>query len=729
MRKTIETSIAALLLGCAVVACSGGGGSAVPSSPNNPTLPVSHTRQSVVFTLTVPQASKSQSARTPKYVSASTQSISIVETDGTAAANPAVVQNTTPGSSNCTSSSNGTTCTISVLANTGADSFTVKAFDQPNAAGNLLSQGTVRGTVVAGTANSFPLTLGGTVATLSLITPEAYPQVGGTTTVSAQAKDAGGNTIIGSFDSPISLSSTGSATLSASTLASSSDSVTVTLGASQTAAFTVSASVNAASASLTLNPSSSVLWYPIAKGSTDVTGFQMIAGNDGNLYYSTLGVIMCSSSGTVCMATSGHIGQFNPATGADTEIPVSYEPVGLYQTADGAVWSALTQVNMTSGARVGYVGHVAGAFTSANMNVVPLPLPSPNHSITLARDFALANDGNLYLTGAGDHNLYKIPVSNPTTTSITAVPFPTVSTPPNVPQPGSFYPMLEGITTGADGNLYIANFGYYSGDALRYAPATGAVTPLPFPDTTQTLGGRYIVSGSDGNLYVSTGTFCSTSTTSTCASAFYKLTTSGTYSRINLPDTLSAPDFLAAGNGEVGFADLGEMAVGAYDIKAGELRDYPMQPNTNPCCTVNRRPDAVAFTSDGSMWILSYGQTAQNGTLGIGHVVMTNNWSVWPSQNISLAGTGAAGEQLIGIMESGDSGPFTVTSSDNTIATMVSTGSSHDFELVGNAAGSCTVTITDKNGRRESIAVSVTSTSGVVQIRRAAARASKGGLL
>src|SRR5690348_2414003 len=139
MRKHIEFSIGALLVGCLVAACSGGSGGSLPSTPHGGTTPLQH--QSVAFTISVP-------ARTTNYVSASTKSVSIVETDGTASPSPAVVQNTTPGSSNCTTSGGATTCTISVNANVGSDSFLVKTFDQPDGAGNLLSSGTVQGTVV-----------------------------------------------------------------------------------------------------------------------------------------------------------------------------------------------------------------------------------------------------------------------------------------------------------------------------------------------------------------------------------------------------------------------------------------------------------------------------------------------------------------------------------------------------------------------------------------------------
>lgn len=730
MRKNIELSIGALLFGCIVAACSGGGGgSSLPAAPRGAT-PNEHLN--VAFTITIPSAATS-AVRSPKYVSASTKSVSIVETDGTASPSPAVVQNTTPGSPNCTTSSGSTSCTITVLANVGADSFTVKTFDQPGAAGNMLSDGTVKGTVVSGQANSFPLTLSGTVASFTLIASEAYPQVGGTATITAQAKDAGGNTIIGTYDSPIALTTTGSATLDAANIASSSDQRTLTLSNSQTAAFTVNGSVNGKSASLTINPSSGIVYYNVGSGSLDVTGFNIITGNDGKLYYTALGLLTCGSSGGICYGNSGVLGQFDPSSGNYTEIPLaSNEPVAPFQTADGAVWVSLSSTTVVANRTVatGYVGRVAGAFNASDLSTIPLPTPSPFDNASRPRSFALGADGNLYLTGNGDHNIYKIPVSNPSTSNITAIPLPSYTAPPGAVWNGSQKPYPQGITTGPDGNLYIANFSFNAPSVLQYNTASAALTAFA-PPNGQGPSPRYVVAGSDGNIYESYGGTCQQA--APCYGGLNAMTTAGAFTQIGLPDGYSEPDDLASGNGFVAFVDLGEQGFGTYSVTSKEVRDYPIEPiNAGlQCCTVWTAPNGITVGSDGSLWYITYGAVSTGGPLAIAHVVMTSNWSVWPSQKMNLIGSGNLNAQLVGIMESGDSSPFTVSSSNGNVAVLQPiTGESHDFHLVGVGAGSCTVTIADKNGRTESIAVTVTTTNGTVQIRRAAnARASHGGLL
>lgn len=727
MRK-IELSIGALLFGCALAACSGGGGSSLPATPGGGT-PHATQHTNVAFTITIPPESASAASRTPKYVSAGTKSVSILEVDPAASPLPAVVQNTTPGSPNCTTAGGATACTISVLANVGDDGFIVKTFDQADAAGNMLSDGTVKGTVVAGQANTFPLTLSGSVASFTLIASDAYPQVGGTATITAQAKDAAGNTIVGTYDAPIALTTTGSARLDSPNIASSSDQRTLTLSSSQTTSLTVSGSVNSKSGSLTINPSSGIVYYNVGSGSLDATGFNIITGNDGKLYYTALGLLTCTPNG-FCYGNSGVLGQFDPSTGNYNEIPFAQnEPVAPYQTSDGAIWVSLSSTNASTNVTTGYVGHITGSFSAANMQTIALPTPAPFDNNSRPRSFALGADGNLYLTGNTDHNIYKIPVSNPSTSNISAIPLPVYTSPPGAVWSGSQKPSAEGITAGPDGNLYIANFAFTAPNVLQYNPTSAALTAFA-PPGGQGPEPRYIVAGSDGNLYESYGGTCQVFP---CNGGLNEMTTAGTFTPIVMPDGYSEPDDLAPGNGFVAFVDLGQAGVGTYGLSSKEVRDYPIEmPNTGAvCCTVWRAPDGVTVGSDGSLWYITYGNVTTGGPLAIAHVVMTSNWSVWPSQKIDLIGTGDLNAQLVGIMESGDSGPFTVASTNSNVAVLQPiTGESHNFHVLGVGAGNCTVTITDKNGRSESIAVTVTGTNGTVQLRRANhAHASHGGLL
>jgi streptogramin lyase len=320
----------------------------------------------------------------------------------------------------------------------------------------------------------------------------------------------------------------------------------------------------------------------------------------------------------------------------------------------------------------------------------------------------------LYLTGNQDHRIYQIPLSNPA--GATAIPLPSSTAPPGalMPFPSPAFP--QGVTLGTDGNLYIANNSTTAPNVMQYDGS--AFTPFALPGVAQSQAPRYIVTGSDANLYESSAGTCAVMP---CGGALNAITTAGVFTPIALPDGYSWPDDLAVGNGFVAFADLGEAGIGTYDFTSKEVRDYPIEPATGQvaCCSVWTAPQGVTVGSDGSLWYTTYGTLSKGGPVGMAHVVMTSNWSVWPTKQISLYGAGPQSAQLIGVMESGNSGPFTLTSSNPNVAVLQAIpGESHDFHLLGVGGGNCTVTITDKNGRSETIAVSVTTTSGTVQSTR-----------
>jgi hypothetical protein len=84
-------------------------------------------------------------------------------------------------------------------------------------------------------------------------------------------------------------------------------------------------------------------------------------------------------------------------------------------------------------------------------------------------------------------------------------------------------------------------------------------------------------------------------------------------------------------------------------------------------------------------------------------------WSVFPSTTITVK-TGSTNAQLIGLGETGDSGPFTASSSNTAIATVAISsvaGDDHNFVITGVAAGTVTVTITDAASRAVPITVTV----------------------
>ncbi len=164
----------------------------------------------VPFSIVVPAPTGTK----PLYVSSATKSASISVNSGT----PVVVA--------CTS-----TCSGSVQAPTGSDTFSAKLYDATNGSGNVLSEGTITQTINAGKANTVTISFGGVVktVTIALAQPQFQSGTAGSTAVSVTGFDASGNAITGTYDSPITLANsdgTGATTLSTTSVTASGQSIT-----------------------------------------------------------------------------------------------------------------------------------------------------------------------------------------------------------------------------------------------------------------------------------------------------------------------------------------------------------------------------------------------------------------------------------------------------------------------------------------------------------------------
>jgi hypothetical protein len=162
MKRALAFVIAATF----VAGCSGvGGGSSafVPGTPGTAITPAkSHHRMAKVsFRMRIPRRHRRERAVLhPATISASTQSVTIAVNGGA----PAVF-NATPASPNCAIVSGNTTCTFSINAPVGSDTFVVSTYNAQSAGGTLLDRGTAVIAVVTGTANTALVTLGPIVTT------------------------------------------------------------------------------------------------------------------------------------------------------------------------------------------------------------------------------------------------------------------------------------------------------------------------------------------------------------------------------------------------------------------------------------------------------------------------------------------------------------------------------------------------------------------------------------
>ncbi len=145
---------------CALLPACGGGhsGSSSLIPPSAPGHPVAQ-NEPVKFTFTIPKKTVS-AARHAETISPSTQSIGVTVNSGTQQ-----VFNATPTSAGCSVTERGTTCTVTIDAAVGADSFDVNTYSGINATGAILDHTSFNYTIVQDTTNTLNIVLGPVVST------------------------------------------------------------------------------------------------------------------------------------------------------------------------------------------------------------------------------------------------------------------------------------------------------------------------------------------------------------------------------------------------------------------------------------------------------------------------------------------------------------------------------------------------------------------------------------
>ncbi len=216
----------ALLIVAFLSACGGGGGF---GAPPNPVQRSAGTLKLVVGpTGSILPGSTTGSRAKPRFISPSAKSVSITANG----ALPATIADISAGSPNCTGSAGSRTCTITVQAPLGNDTFAIVIFDGPNATGNQLGSASATANVTP-SGFSVTATVNAVVASymLTLSTPSLNPGTN-TATLTAVAKDADGNVITGpgGFANPITITNgdkSGAFTLSATSFTGPGQSITI----------------------------------------------------------------------------------------------------------------------------------------------------------------------------------------------------------------------------------------------------------------------------------------------------------------------------------------------------------------------------------------------------------------------------------------------------------------------------------------------------------------------
>ncbi|HTX56958.1 MAG TPA: hypothetical protein VMD47_07620 [Candidatus Acidoferrales bacterium] len=730
-------ALALALTALFVAACGGGGGSsgALPpssggasggSGSDNSTSAVT-----VALTIKIPNApSSTSSARRPSYVSPGTQSIGVVVTNQGATPSPAQYVNV----SSCPQVSGVTTCSVSVTAMPGADTFAVTAYSGTNGGGSALSTGSITYTVVGGVANvTDTLTLGGVIASISITPGISALPLGQTTTLNVVAKDATGATIVGAYDNPIALGGT-NLTFSSTSLANSTAASSVTVGwgygFAGTSSRTITATGDSATGTLALAPATGMAYYETGTNSeTDNAGFKMIAGSNGDLYYTSLGVLVCTgpTGELYCTSVSGAVHQFNPTTDTDTEVALQSEGVGLFFSSDGALWIAGGTQPTQGGPN--YIYRMApGSFSSGALTPIAVPTTDAQDPPAM-RAFAQDGLGYLWFVDAIGGRYMSIPVAGPYTSA-----------------PIAFYDLPGGPSGTPQIPFGFARQIAYAGNVLSipdtYSGAVDVINPSPSPPAVvgQYLSNLQASFGAAG-VYDSADAYDGTTDGTTVyianlgnwnaavlagdIEAFNPSTDAFTTLPIVQGPNGPEPGAMGKSGNLLYYQDFNNTALGLINVSSDAARLIPIPLDTSP--TGNSAfffPNGVAAMPDGTAWFTCYGEAQTFQPLCIGHTVYLSGWSVWPSSSISVIGAGTQAAQIMGIMEapSSNSGPFTETSS-NTSVCQIASASDHNFMIVGQSAGACTVTVKDASGTTQTVNVTVTTTSGTVQKRR------RGGIL
>jgi len=282
--------------------------------------------------------------------------------------------------------------------------------------------------------------------------------------------------------------------------------------------------------------------------------------------------------------------------------------------------------------------------------------------------------------------------------------YPPGEAPPANPAPGSVQISPSYFAKGPDGNVWwIDNTWGFVGNITPVGNSNpGVYTVYPVGPTSYGLNNFYALN--DGSLwYTAVGAVFEDMPGVGTPGVVAHVATDGTVTEYPVPAQYFVVTARDGPNGSV-YATA-ESAGGALlrigtDGTVGVL---PVKDNDNP----------VDLYYNASLGAFFYNE-ASGSELSVGKYTIAPGWHAFP-ENMTIDEIGKT--RFIGIVESGNSGPFTVTSSNTAIASVaagVAVPTVTDYVVTGNAPGTATITIQDAHGRIETANVTVTQTTGTI---------------
>ncbi len=543
MNRSFWSAAGALAL---LTACSANG--AVPNVPAPLQPAASGAKASATFVVSVVQNAPDAP------ISPSAQSVAIALSGKTL-----LTMNVAASSPACAAAKNGMrVCSQRAAVPAGKQIFDVVAYDGRKGSGNVLASGTATATVVQGRDVRVPLALTGRPARLTLWMRNAYPPAGqpAKTAVHVEARDVDGNTILGAYASPVTLTdsdASGTTKLSATTVARSSDRVELSYDGGALLSATISAQARGLhDARLPFAPSPRTVaqytapmlttkYGPLPLGIAD-----LCIGPDGNVWATG------ASGGAIVKVGAGGTFTMYPIVGTG--------PIGISLGSDRNLWFAESQVGKIGKATA------AGVITSYTIPVPKGVTSQPNAT-------ALGPDGRTWFVDQGYN----------------AVGFGAVASDGKIvkyPLPGGSSPTE--ITAGPDGNLWITDGGL---NAIVVASTSGkvlAVHTLP----TANAGPWGIVTGPDKNVWFA----------EFAANKIGRITTKGAISEWAVPSASAGPLNVAAGpDGNVWFTETGG-GFWNYSGKVGYITPTGSQIREFPSLPVAAHVHDLVFDPKGVLW-------------------------------------------------------------------------------------------------------------------------------
>jgi len=504
------------LFGALIAACSGGGGSsAIPRGGSN-----AQSTASATIHVLIPKNGGSTSASSPRtkpnYISSSTATIDIgVYTVNGATPNPlpTPVSVAIATSSDCTTVSGGTSCTIVVTVPVAT--AVVLQLTALDASGNLLGSSLIG--PINTTLSTIPtqnLSLGGVPASLVFSRAGLSAGDSGATQMipfTVSALDADGNTIVqpaGDYPSPIALTITGDTNGALSLSATSFASPGPTDG-ENAATLTYTSSIPITTATITATSGSVTASVPFAPIVFTPTSLNLAVGG----------------SSTVTVSEAGYSGAFSAPSGSPllsfTCSPSNCTPAsaGASVTFTASVLEN-TPTSSTFPITDSYGGTAEVAFTLSSTTaggqavgpqytIDKYPVPEPSGAAPELYGVAVGSDGQS-LWAVDDGNFTLDVIASPSACSASCG-VANLSVSPTSPFGSATNPQT--IAAGSDGNLYVGDVGgtrFGQGDSGALFALTGcsASSVTCSSVNAQSFGGITVpapgplLNGSDGNLYV-----------------------------------------------------------------------------------------------------------------------------------------------------------------------------------------------------------------------------------